>query len=93
VRYEIRFPDRMEDLYPESKGYLHGVEVVTDSGTYKPVFYEPVRLVQDIEAEFGLGSPEIAIPDLKVVPTVTPDAIHEAVAHLASSGFEGLRPV
>lgn len=78
-----------------ARGYLSHVVVQFDGDRLYPVlFYDPVRLQQDLEEDAKFGHPFIAEPGMIIVPEVTREAMTYAVEHLAQEGFfEHLRPV
>lgn len=97
-RCRVRFPDWYDELAEveaEHKGWLQGVEVELGDGSRYPVlFYDPVRLAQDLEEEAKWDRPFLAEPGLVVVPAVTRAAISQAAEYLATTGyFSHLRPL
>lgn len=97
-RCRVRFPDwydELAELEAEHKGWLQGVEVELGDGSRYPVlFYDPVRLAQDLEEEAKWDRPFVAEPGMVVVPAVTRAAISQAAERLAASGyFLHLRPI
>jgi hypothetical protein len=96
--FTIHFPGGIDDraVYEaELKGWLQGVTVeLADGSRYPVLFYDPVRLRQDLEADTAQGRPYAAEPGMIVIPTVTPAAIRQAVEHLVEDGFfQHLRPL
>lgn len=72
----------------EARGYRAAVFVEFDDGRrYEVVFYDPVRLAQDLEDETAAGNPFISEPGLIVVPGVTLVNMQAAVAKLARERF------
>lgn len=72
----------------ESKGYLD-VDVELGDGRVAQVsFYDPVRLAQDIEAEFDEGSVPVSWKRLIVVRTVTPETLQQALDALPAGFFD-----
>ncbi|WP_290096341.1 hypothetical protein [uncultured Duncaniella sp.] len=56
---QIIFPtnyieDKLLQAETEAKGYLRGVRLKVGGTSYTLTFYDPVRLLQDIEEEFKL---------------------------------------
>jgi hypothetical protein len=86
--------DEREALECRDRGYRSHVCVKFSNGEcYPVVFYDPVRLQQDLEGEAKMGNPFIAEPGLIVLPEVTLDNMNKAVWQLAENGFfESLRP-
>jgi hypothetical protein len=71
-----------------ARGYLGDTVVELPDGTcYAVVFYDPVRLQQDLEEELAQGNPYIAEPGMIVVPEVTLGNMEQAVANLYREGF------
>jgi hypothetical protein len=96
--FTIHFPEGFDDRAEweaESRGWLQGVTIeLADGARYPALFYDPVRLSQDLDAEASLGRPYLAEPGMIVLPQVTRAAMTEAVRQLVESGFfNHLRPV
>ena len=73
----------------ESKGYLDDVGVeLSDGRVVQVTFYDPVRLAQDIEAEFGEGSTTVSFKRLIVVERVTPETLQSAVEAASPNFFD-----
>lgn len=94
-KYTVRFPPNFEDeeWIWSSKGY---VEVELEVGDppvtqYSITIRDPVRLAQDIEAEFA-SHPVFNEPNVVVVPSVTRSSIERALSDLAERDFLGLLP-
>lgn len=89
--YELIFPPEfLEYEYEyEAKGYLSGARIVAGEQYADVVFYEPVRLGQDIAEEIADGG-YLAFTNLVVVPHVTKDALIHAVELLAEADFAEL---
>ena len=90
-RCTVLFPewyDERGEWEAESKGWLQGVRVCLPNGSEHPLFfYDPVRLVEDLEAEAESGRPYIAQPGLVVIPEITRVTIVRVVSRLAESGY------
>jgi hypothetical protein len=72
----------------EAQGYLGYAAVELSDGTRNPVvFYDPVRLQQDLEVEAGEGRAFIAEPGMIVIPEVTPGRMQDAIERLFHNGF------
>lgn len=59
IECQIIFPinyieDKLLQVETEAKGYLQGVRLKVEGISYTLTFYDPVRLLQDIEEEFKL---------------------------------------
>lgn len=85
--YTLRWPVEFEEYSweIESKGWFAGLEVVIDGKTLRPVFYDPVRLSQDVAAEVDKDG-VFAEQCLIVVKKVTHELMENAIADLARSG-------
>jgi hypothetical protein len=92
----VRFP-RLVFKYPfdeatardaEARGYLAYAAVELNNGKrYPVVFYDPVRLQQDLEVEASEGRAFIAEPGMIVVPEVTLARMQDAIERLFQNGF------
>jgi hypothetical protein len=72
----------------DARGYLaYAVVELSDGARYPIVFYDPIRLQDDLEVEIGEGRPFIAEPGMIVVPEVTLARMQDAVDRLFRSGF------
>ena len=78
-----------QDAYDaEGRGYLSHVTVdLGDGGLYPVVFYDAVRLQQDIDEEAKFGTPYLATPGMIVLAKVTLENMEKAVLDLYRSGF------
>ena len=93
-RLVFKYPfDEAAAYDAEARGYLAYAAVELDNGTrYPVVFYDPVRLQQDLEVETGEGRAFIAEPGMIVVPEVTLARMQDAIERLFQSGyFDSLR--
>lgn len=80
--------DEREAFEAEARGYLgHVIVELADGARIPVVFYEPVRLGQDLEEEAKFGNPFIAEPGMIVVEAITLDNMEEAVGKLFQEGF------
>jgi hypothetical protein len=71
-----------------ARGYLGYAAVEMSDGTRSPVvFYDPVRLQQDLEVEANEGRAFIAEPGMIVIPEVTLGRMQDAIDRLFHSGF------
>ena len=72
----------------EMRGYWSHSFVKFDDGSCRDVvFYDPVRLAQDLEEETTQGRPFIAEKRLIVLNSVTVEEMQKAVNCLAKEGF------
>lgn len=72
----------------QSRGYLSHAFVEFENGErVSVVFYDPVRLGQDLEVEAAEGRAFIAEPGLIVVPEVTLPNMTNAIESLHAEGF------
>ena len=92
--FEFPFDERAQ-FEAKSRGYLSHVRVQHSPGrTYSVVFYDGVRLAQDLEYEASSGWMCVAEPGLIILPEVTLENIRIAVKKLLAEGFfESLRSV
>ena len=88
-RLVFRYPfDEAAAYEAEARGYLAYAVVELSNGTrYPVVFYDPVRLQQDLEVEVGEGRAFIAEPGMIVVPEVTIARMQDAIERLSQNGF------
>lgn len=85
--FEYGFND--QDAYEaEGRGYLSHVSVdVGDGSLYPVVFYDAVRLQQDIDEEAKAGKPYLATPGMIVLAKVTLENMQRAVVDLYRGDF------
>jgi hypothetical protein len=88
-RLVFKYPfDEAAAYEAEARGYLSYAVVELSNGTrYPVVFYDPVRLQQDLEVEIGEGRAFIAEPGMIVVPEVTLARMQDAIDRLFQNGF------
>jgi hypothetical protein len=81
--YTPKWPDDFDDhaLQIESKGWFVGLEIIVDGRTFKPTFYDPARLSQDILEEIS-SADFFFEPFLIVIQQVSRESIERAVADL-----------
>ncbi len=86
--------DEREAAECQARGYRSHVWAELASGERYPlVFYDPVRLAQDLESEAESGNPFLAEPGLIVLEEVTRENMQAAIDRLAEDGyFVALRP-
>jgi hypothetical protein len=94
VVFEGGFDER-EAMESKDRGYRsHVWAELGDGERYPLVFYDAVRLQQDLDNEARAGSPYIAETGLIVLQEVTKENMELAVARLVDEGyFESLKPV
>ena len=87
--------DEREAFEARARGYRDHVIVELDnSNRYPVVFYDAVRLKQDLEDEARLGNPFLADPGLIVLQEVTEENMRCAVAKLVEQRFfDGFKPL
>lgn len=87
--------DEREAFESLERGYRDRVIVELEDGNrYCVVFYDAVRLTQDLEHESRLGSPFVADPGLIVLQEVTEENMRLAVARLVEQRFfDAFRPL
>jgi hypothetical protein len=72
----------------ESRGYVgYAFVELGNGGRYPVVFYDPIRLQQDLEVEVSEGRAFIAEPGMIVVPEVTLARMQDAIVRLYQNGF------
>jgi hypothetical protein len=88
-RLVFKYPfDEAAAYDAEARGYLAYSSVELSNGArYPVVFYDPVRLQQDLEVEVSDGRAFIAEPGMIVVPEVTLDRMQAAIDRLFQDGF------
>ena len=86
--------DEREAAECQARGYRsHVWAELPDGDRYALVFYDAVRLAQDLADEAAAGSPYLAEAGLVVLEKVTADNMQAAIERLAEEGyFESLRP-
>jgi len=86
-QYELRWPEHFEDdaWEIESKGWFNGLEINFEGRSLRPMFYDPIRLRQDIAEELS-NSGFFRERALIVVKCITRQAIEQVVEELAVRG-------
>jgi thymidylate kinase len=85
--FEYGFDER-DQCEAKDRGYLNYVRVLLRNGySYSVVFYDHVRLGQDLEEETKLDHRFIAEPGMIVLPEVTLENMQTAVNKLEQEGF------
>jgi hypothetical protein len=80
--------DERDEYEAEDRGYRSHVWVELDDGTrHQVTFYDPVRLSQQLEHEFGSGNVFFTDPGLIIVPAVTTANMEAAIRALVDNGF------
>ena len=92
--YEHGFTEQDEVETP-LRGYRsHVVAELENDSRYRLVFFDPVRLRQELEQETASGHPFIGEPGLVILPEVTRENMERAAAALCVEGFfDHLKPV
>lgn len=82
-------------LEARDRGYLSHVLVEIDGQhLYPVVFYDPVRLQQDLETSAKHGRAFVADPGMIVLPEITLESMHDAVRQLCQEGlFDFMAPL
>ncbi|MFD0895086.1 hypothetical protein KBB96_00980 [Luteolibacter ambystomatis] len=85
--YTLVWPDGFDEdgCLIESKGWFNGLEIHIGDNRFRPVFYDPVRLSQEISDEL-LRDGIFSEPGLIVIASVTRMNIEAAIARMAESG-------
>src|ERR1700712_1253147 len=91
--YELRFPAYFEDAEAEitAKGYFADLTIVASGRTFRPILYDPVRLLQDVQDEVALAG-VFVVRSIVVVESVTRSLIERAVDALARVEFTMIAP-
>jgi hypothetical protein len=85
--FEYGFDER-EAFNAIGAGYLGGVVVELDDGSRHPVvFYDAVRLQQDLDEEAKQGMPFLAEPGMIVLTEVSLENVKVAVSRLHQQGY------
>lgn len=87
TNYKLSFPEGFNDYEweLESKGWFNGALITCQGGNYRLNFFDPVRLIQEIEDELSSASLFIE-ENLVVVRSVNRDHMEKAVEYLMKSG-------
>jgi hypothetical protein len=91
----ITFPegyDAQAEFDTAARGYLsHVVVQLEDGSRYQLLFYDPVRLEQDLTAD---GRGYLAEPNMVILPEVTTENIRDAIRALWHERFfQHLKPL
>ena len=83
------FPfDEQTAFEAEARGYWGHSRVELNDGTVHPVvFYDPIRLSQDLQEEMARARPFIAEKGMIIVNAVTLENMEKAVEAMAQEGF------
>lgn len=94
TRFEVLFPDYFDDYEPEimAKGYFADLALEAGGRTFRPAFYDPVRLGQECTDRLRSGGACFSEPNLVVVEVVDREHILAALNWLAERGFDSLLP-
>jgi hypothetical protein len=76
------------------KGWYNGLTVELEGGSqYEIIFYDPIRLSQDLETEIQQGGLFIADPRMVIVGEINEASMREAIIELYRKGwFKHFRP-
>jgi hypothetical protein len=75
------------EMEVEAKGFFSEARLSSSGKRYRLIFYDPVRLGQEIESELQRGGPFFE-PNLVVIQSVTKPNMERAVEALIESGQE-----
>jgi hypothetical protein len=92
--YAIIFPDYFDEEAPilEAKGCFWDLVVHANGQTYRPNFYDPVRLMQTIDDALSSERACFSEPNVVVVRSIGRENLEAAVARLARENFSSLVP-
>jgi hypothetical protein len=76
-----------EAMEARDRGYLSHVLVELDGHLYPVVFYDPIRLQQDLELNVKHGRTFVADPGMIVITDITIEAMQEAIQRLSQEGY------
>ncbi len=87
--FSMHWPDYFDEEAPiiESKGWFADVLVEWNGQSYRPMFYDPIRLGQEIADELARGVVFFREPNLVVVDQVTRGHMEAAITALVGNGF------
>ncbi|MFF5211952.1 hypothetical protein [Streptosporangium sp. NPDC000396] len=87
--YSMHWPDYFDEEAPiiEDKGWFADVLVEWNGQSYRPVFYDPIRLGQTIADELRSRASFFREPNLIVIDQVTRDHMEAAIAVLVEADF------
>jgi|SRR5580704_4082869 hypothetical protein len=77
--------DFVDEVLWEAKGYFPGAQLTVSGKRYDLMFYDPVRLRQDVESELERGEVFFE-PNLVIIQSVTRANMERAAALLVESG-------
>ncbi|NES18926.1 MAG: hypothetical protein F6K41_08365 [Symploca sp. SIO3E6] len=85
--FEYSFDEREQDE-AKARGYLNHVKVELNNGNrYAIVFYDYIRLGQDLEEEIKLGHKFISEPGMIILEEVTLDNMQSAINRLEQEHY------
>ena len=85
--------DDLDEPQMKAKGWFMAQVEFRGGDRYTLLFYDPVRLRQDLDSLLEQGDPCLAEPNIIVVPEVTVRSIRASLPFLLRSGyFVGLKP-
>jgi hypothetical protein len=86
LAFDFPFDERTQ-LEAKARGYSGHVKVRLGGRTYSVVFYDCVRLAQDLEYEVSTGRMCVADPGMIVLSEVTLENMETAVKALADEDY------
>ena len=90
-RYVARFPEYFDHAESEivAKGYFADLVVEVGTRSFRPVFYDPHRFLQECLDELAAGARCVREPNLILVETVDRRHLEAALDKLAQHDFLG----
>jgi hypothetical protein len=92
IKYELIYPPDFADLEPmiTAKGWFAAAVIIAGGRLYRPVFYDLVRLDQEVADALAAGNWAFVERNLVIVHEITRTTISAAVDQLARRGFVDL---
>src|SRR5690349_3214757 len=87
LSFTCDFDNRTEWEIQQKGWFQHGVARLPDGSSVPVCFWDPVRLIQDLEADLEAGKTCIAEPAMIVIPQVTVRNMQAAVEELYNAGY------
>jgi hypothetical protein len=89
--YRVEFPPYFDEVEHEitAKGYFADLMIIVGDRRFRPAFYDPVRLLQDIRDELASHGAFVE-RSVVVVEQVSRTSIEEAITELAKGDFQGI---
>jgi hypothetical protein len=93
-KYRIEFPDYFDSYIGEleAKGYFADLVIHAAGRRYRPTFYDPIRLGQEVKDALSAGAVCFSEANLVIVDKISRDALEAAVAQLSGQDFVTLVP-